>query len=456
MATNIYRVHGVPDSTTFGNVGDLYVDLNTNGLYKCVNTDTDGRNHGYIVIYSGEGENTHYVWERIEGSSVEPKEVNFLDYDGSCLYAYTIAEAQALSALPCGPMHDGLVFQGWNAALEDVKSVTHPTNIGPVYCTDDGTTRLYVTLQEGRTSPMLGVCVSGAVTVDWGDGSTPDTLTGTNANTAVWTPNHNYVVPGNYVIRLTVNEGVMGFRGSSNPNEYSYILRQGSASDTRNIAYLNSLKKVEIGDKTGIGPNAFRGCSSLKTVTIPNGFEGIGLHAFAGCHNLRSITIPIGTMQIDSNAFSDCYSLYAISIPTQIGMIMHFAFNNCHSLQYIGMPEFIGFAGTNMFVNCTSLSSVTIPNGVTSIGVSSFAGCSSLSSVTVPNGITSIGSSAFDSCYSMRVYDFTRCTAIPVLQNTNAFTGISDDCEIRVPTSLYDEWVTANGWTTYANYIKAY
>ena len=43
-------------------------------------------------------------------SAVSPKEVNFYDYDGKLRYAYTVAEAQKLSALPAGPQHPGLVF----------------------------------------------------------------------------------------------------------------------------------------------------------------------------------------------------------------------------------------------------------------------------------------------------------------------------------------------------------
>ena len=46
--------------------------------------------------------------------SVSPKEVNFYDYDGTLVAAYTVAEAKALTALPDGPVHEGLVFQGWN------------------------------------------------------------------------------------------------------------------------------------------------------------------------------------------------------------------------------------------------------------------------------------------------------------------------------------------------------
>jgi hypothetical protein len=49
--------------------------------------------------------------------------------------------------------------------------------------------------------------------------------------------------------------------------------------------------------------------------------------------------------------------------------------------------------------------------------------------------------------------DFTRCTSIPTLENSNAFTGIPADCEFRVPAELYDEWIAATNWSTYASQI---
>ena len=38
-------------------------------------------------------------------------DVTFIDYDGSILYSYSLAEAQALTELPALPSHDGLVYQ---------------------------------------------------------------------------------------------------------------------------------------------------------------------------------------------------------------------------------------------------------------------------------------------------------------------------------------------------------
>lgn len=138
--------------------------------------------------------------------------VNFYDYDGTLLYSYSIEEAQALSELPAGPTHDGLIFQAWNWSLEAIKSLTQAATIGAHYITDDGTTRIHISLLQGRTSPMMGLCVNGSVTIDWGDGSEAEVLTGSNATTVVWTARHEYPAPGDYVIRLTI-DGSVGLGG---------------------------------------------------------------------------------------------------------------------------------------------------------------------------------------------------------------------------------------------------
>ena len=368
------------------------------------------------------------------GGTVNPtasaKAVNFRDYDGTVLYSYTVDEAAALTELPPLPEHSGLICQGWNWSLDGIKSMGRAVEVGAMYITDDGKTRIYIHLEDGRTSPMLGCCPNGTVTVDWGDGTEPDTLTGTSTSTAQWTPTHEYSAPGDYVIKLTV-EGSVGLAGSGSSNQYSYLLRYSSSADTRNGVYRNAIQKVEIGDGvTTIGARAFNSCYSLSSVVIPDGVTSIDTQTlFMWCYSLSSVTIPNGVTSIGNQAFHSCYSLSSVTIPNGVTSI-----------------------GTQAFYNCISLSSVTIPNGVTSIGNQAFYGCT-LSSVIIPDGVTSIGSKTFYNCYGIRYYDFTRHTAVPTLSNTDAFTGIADDCEIRVPAALADEWKAATNWATYADYI---
>ena len=105
------------------------------------------------------------------------------------------------------------------------------------------------------------------------------------------------------------------------------------------------------------------------------------------------------------------------------------------------------------FRYCYGLISVTIPDGVTSIGTSAFGACFNLASITIPDSVTSIGGSAFDNCHGLTKYDMTSHTSVPTLSSTNAFPGINPICKIYVPDALYDEWIVATNWSTYADYI---
>ena len=52
--------------------------------------------------------------------------------------------------------------------------------------------------------------------------------------------------------------------------------------------------------------DAFYGCSSLTTVTIPNGVTYIQENAFYGCTGLTTIDIPNSVTTIEWYAFSNC------------------------------------------------------------------------------------------------------------------------------------------------------
>ena len=379
-------------------------------------------------------------------ASAKWDDVTFIDYDGSVLYSYSLAEVQALTGLPELPAHDGLVCQGWNWTLEAIKALNRPVTDGAMYITDDGATRLHIRIATvGRmTVPLyIGQTVANGVSIDWGDGSTAETMAGTgNVNTS-----HTYVEPGDYIISLMPEDGCTLSFGA---NSSSCCVMGSTGSNGR--VYCNMLQEVYVGKNvTSIGNYAFNNCYSLANITISTGVTSIGNFVFNKCYTLASITIPDGVTSIGNYVFNNCYSLANITIPAGVTSIGEFVFNTCCSLANLTIPAEVTSIGNSTFNNCYSLANITISTGVTSIGANAFTSCSSLASITIPTSVTSINKYAFSNCYGMRYYDFSACTAVPALSNTNAFTSIPSDCQILIPSALFDEWSTATNWTTYAS-----
>ena len=334
--------------------------------------------------------------------------VQVIDYDGTVLKSDHL-NTGATFTLPEAPTnHSRLVFQEWSSPVTITDNTITVENsditIGATYKTSSGLTEIDITLTKVTG---LNVVCNMVGNKNWGDGTT-SSLT-----------RHTYADYGSYTITcdgISIPAGSSSLSGmfsssSSSPNYYCTEIRVGDSV-------------------TSIGNYAFYYCYSLTSVTIPNSVTSIGTYAFEYCRSLTSVTIPDGVTSIGSYTFAYCYSLTSVTIPNSVTSIRNYT-----------------------FAYCNPLTSVTIPDSVTSIGGSVFISCYSLTSVTIPNSVTSIGTYAFRYCYSIIKYDFTSATSIPTLSNINAFNSINGICKIYVPDALYDDWIVATNWSTYADYI---
>ena len=212
---------------------------------------------------------------------------------------------------------------------------------------------------------------------------------------------------------------------------------------------------------TSIGGSAFRYCTSLTSVTIPDSVTSIGEEAFYGCWDLTRLTIPGSVTSIDKDAFCFCSSLTSVTIPDSVTSIGDSAFYGCESLTSVTIPDSVTSIGSCAFYGCASLTSVTIPDSVTSIGGSAFYGCTSLTSVTIPDSVTSIGDYAFYGCESLTSVAipgsvtsigwsaFYGCASLTSVTIPDSVTSIGN-CAFASCTSLTGIWV-AEGNSHYAN-----
>ena len=368
------------------------------------------------------------------GGGVTPapqKQVNFIDYDGTIVYSYTATEANALTSLPSNPSHDGLTAQGWNWTLQQIKSQLSampnaPVWIGQMYITTSGKTEIDVRFVDAaRLSPYMSLAVNGTVSINWGDNSTADTVTGTSLTTQQGIQ-HTYPSIGDYTITVSVTSGSWTFYGSTT---YMLLYKSGTVNNaSENRAYSTRVLAVRIGSNTGIGTYAFYQCYSLSSITIPNTVTSIGDRAFSECYGLNSLTLPSGI--------------------TDTG---NYLMSTCHTLRTVSLPGSVTSVGTYLFNVCASLPIVTVPSGITSIGAGTFRSTAAITSIIIPSGVTSIGTNAFQYCYGLKKIRFEPQTP-PTLAASTVFQGLPTDCVISVPAGKLSTYTGTSNYPSSSTY----
>lgn len=123
---------------------------------------------------------------------------------------------------------------------------------------------------------------------------------------------------------------------------------------------------------TYIGKEAFKDCSKLYTIVIPDNVKTIEQNAFSGCQSLKRITFPDRMVRFGEWAFYENESLQSVCIPEGVTTIPSSAFARCHNLTCVIMPGSLQTICGGAFSQCHKLTDVTIPDGVTVIETGAF------------------------------------------------------------------------------------
>lgn len=271
---------------------------------------------------------------------------------------------------------------------------------------------------------------------------------------------------GEHTIKYTLlddaNIGQHAFRGCSS---ITSVTIPNSVTSIGNHAFRScgGLTSLPIGnDVTSIGDSAFSECGGITSVTIGSGVTNIGNDAFNGCINLTSIVVDSSNTIYDSR--DNCNAIIETStnrliagcnntvIPNSVVSFNNGVFYNCTGLTNVVIPDSVTSIGQSVFASCISLTSVTIGSGVTSIGDSAFASCSGLTKVLIPHTVTSVGNGAFIACSSL--YDVHVDRSTPPTLGSGTFNYNASGRKIYVPVGSGNDYKTANNWSTYANDIE--
>ena len=252
--------------------------------------------------------------------------------------------------------------------------------------------------------------------------------------------------------------------------------------NSNNVASLETLT-ISKGIKT-IGADAFKGCTGLTSLTLPDGLvaigksafentkivsqeipntvETIGAYAFRGCTSLQNVMLPASLRAIDDNAFEGDGKLLKLEVPKNVETIGNYAFRGCSGLTNVTLSDSLKTIGDNAFENSSSLSTLIIPKEVKSIGMSAFKGCRKLEWVDLPSKLEKIDQYAFENCTNLTTV-ISRLDSIIIDIDDNVFTSIYDKATLFVPmpadsVDAYDNstiqlYRLANGWNKFTTII---
>ena len=257
----------------------------------------------------------------------------------------------------------------------------------------------------------------------------------------------------------------------------------GAANAGNNGDYVpTSLKTVEITGGGAIGYRAFENCFTLETVVLSKDITRIPEGAFKGCSSLASVTLPFvgdcaktyselkqypfgyifgrdaytGGAAVrqpyhDTSLSSDTTVTYYI--PTTLknvtvlgGNILSGAFYNCGGIRQITLGEGITSIENCAFTGCTSVTKLTVPDSVTRINGKPFS--SALTELVIGDGLTSVSDYALSNCSGLVNLTLPRLDSY-IGKLFGGYNNTSDDPQNIVPDSLRSVTVTGGDSVPY-------
>lgn len=209
------------------------------------------------------------------------------------------------------------------------------------------------------------------------------------------------------------------------------------------LASCEKLKRIVLPlQTTKIEADAFRNCSSLRTIEVPTLVESI--ETSAGCTALAEINVQAGNSHYSSKdgvlLSGDGKSILwfpmgkegEYTLPSTVTTVGDYAFRNCR-IETFHFADGLTSIGKYAFYN-SSVKEVSLPSTVKQIPTGLFQKCANLTTVHLGKNTEMLGDYVFDGCPITNLY-ISAPTPPYCSNNTFASSGnnIFSTCRVHVP-----------------------
>lgn len=225
-----------------------------------------------------------------------------------------------------------------------------------------------------------------------------------------------------------------------------------------NCKQLNSVKiNDSVEKKLTIGCNVFSNCTSLKEIILPERVTQLG-EAFISGTNITSITIPKNLQRAEGyylyshkGALTGADKLEEVIFEEGIKRICDQICYENKTIKKVIIPDSVEEIGSYAFVGCASLEKIELPTNLTVISDEAFNKCTALEYIDIPASVTWIGSSAFEGCTKLNSVNIENNEKNELKIYNHVFSGCQNLTELLLPervTYLGIEFVSGTGITS--------
>lgn len=224
---------------------------------------------------------------------------------------------------------------------------------------------------------------------------------------------------------------------------------------------------------TVVGQSCFRGCSNLKSITIPPSVKTIGQTAFQGCSALETVNLAVnpstkgtGLTSIGNRAFAGCAKITTLSLSTsgKLATIGEHAFDGCEGIKNFFIVAKVSSIGVGAFANCTSCASfwvagnnaayklaeggTMIVDKATETQLLAYACGKNQQQLTIPENIKEIMPFAFSGATKLTYVDLNKVETV----GQSAFAGCKNLYTLLIPGNV--ETIGSEAFTNVAKGIR--